>query len=136
MKNTHNEILNYSYTWYGPKNKCGKLDRALLNHQWSSSANRTLKGLGRKASDHVCLLLYNTEFQRRKLYILERSFEKSEVLIALEEMDANKAPGPDGFNAKYLKFLWEVMDQDIAVLFNEFHSSAALPTGSKSCFRS
>lgn len=63
---TSNNLLDvpnskYDFTWYGPSHKCSKLDRALLNQSVTAVLDWKLKGVGRKQSDHLCLLLYSSE---------------------------------------------------------------------------
>lgn len=54
-------INNYQYTWFGPKGKCSRLDRALVNHAWVQwNTDWWLEGIGRKSSDHVALILKST----------------------------------------------------------------------------
>lgn len=65
---------------------------------------------------------------------LEEPFDIQEISMALEQMDPGKAPGPDGFNAKYIKFMWSAIQQDIQIIFNEFHLSSKLPGGLNSSF--
>lgn len=52
---------NYQFTWFGPQEKSSKLDRALLKIMGPYNSDWTLKGIGRKSSDHVCLLLSSRE---------------------------------------------------------------------------
>lgn len=49
-------------------------------------------------------------------------------------MDANKAPGPDGFNAKYSRRLWGFLKEGIFETFHEFYRSGVLPKGFNSSF--
>lgn len=66
--------------------------------------------------------------------MLEYPFDHNEIVLALEEMGPDKAPGPDGFNARYIKFLWKHLEKDILKLFNDFHSSSILPDGVNKLF--
>lgn len=51
------------FTWFGPLQKCSKLDRALLNQAWCTHFNGSLKELGRKHSYHIRLLLYSSKLK-------------------------------------------------------------------------
>lgn len=50
-------LRNYKFTWFGPQDKCSRIDRATANLEWSKNRNWELLGLGRKSSDHIALFL-------------------------------------------------------------------------------
>lgn len=50
-------ISNSSFTWYGPDNRKGRLDRALLSPELFSQGDWTLQTLHRHLSDHCPLIL-------------------------------------------------------------------------------
>ncbi|XP_048493325.1 uncharacterized protein LOC125493843 [Beta vulgaris subsp. vulgaris] len=56
-------------------------------------------------------------------------FTKEEIDMAVSSCDANKAPGPDGFNFKFVKSAWEIIKHDMYEIVNEFWSSSSLPRG-------
>ena len=37
-------------------------------------------------------------------------------------MEHNKAPGPDGFPVEFYQVFWEVIKDDLLVLFADFHN--------------
>lgn len=51
-------IINAQYTWFGTEGKKSKLDRVLVNCEWSSTGNWQVKALNRKHSDHKPLFLH------------------------------------------------------------------------------
>lgn len=51
-------MVNAQYTWFGAEGKKSKLDRVLVNSEWSSSGIWQVKALNRKHSDHKPLFLY------------------------------------------------------------------------------
>jgi hypothetical protein len=53
--------------------------------------------------------------------ILTSPFTMDEVKKAIFEMEHNKAPGPDGFPAEFYQVFWEVIKEDLLLLFHEFH---------------
>lgn len=53
---------------------------------------------------------------------VERPFLEDEVLFALNSMEDDKAPRPDGFPTKFLKICWDVMGKEVMVAFEAFHS--------------
>jgi hypothetical protein len=52
-------------------------------------------------------------FTRHDLQHLEESFTEEEVLATIQEIAADKAPGPDGFIGSFYKHSWEVIKQDL-----------------------
>ena len=61
-------------------------------------------------------------------------FSRLEIDNAVESCDAQKAPGPDGFNFRFIKAAWEVIKFDIYSIIDEFASSSRLPKGSNVAF--
>ncbi|XP_048494686.1 uncharacterized protein LOC125494871 [Beta vulgaris subsp. vulgaris] len=61
-------------------------------------------------------------------------FSIDEIDQAVASCDNFKAPGPDGFNFKFIKSSWEVIKYDLYALINEFWESSRLPRGSNSAF--
>jgi hypothetical protein len=49
--------------------------------------------------------------------ILTSPFTKDEVFDAISSMEHNKAPGPDGFPAKFYQNFWEVIKDDLMAMF-------------------
>ena len=52
---------------------------------------------------------------------LEETFNKEEVWNALVNSDGNKAPGPDGFNLKFIKENWDFIHEDFMRFMEEFY---------------
>lgn len=65
---------------------------------------------------------------------LERPFTEEEILLALKEINPGKAPGPDGFNARYLLFLWDSIKASILSFCQGFFSHAFIPRGINASF--
>ena len=40
------------------------------------------------------------------------TFSKQEIKEAVFECGSNKAPGPDGFNFRFIKRFWDVLEED------------------------
>uniref|UniRef100_I1P400 Reverse transcriptase domain-containing protein n=1 Tax=Oryza glaberrima TaxID=4538 RepID=I1P400_ORYGL len=53
--------------------------------------------------------------------LLSESFKELEVKEANFQMEHNKAPGPDGFPAKFYQVFWDVIKDDLMALFHDFH---------------
>lgn len=58
---------------------------------------------------------------RIDLSSLEGAFTKEEIDKVIHEMPADKSPGPDGFNAAFLKFCWDIICEDFYKLIEDFH---------------
>lgn len=52
---------------------------------------------------------------------LEVEFTEDEIFTALKSCNGDKAPGPDGFNFKFLLSFWTLIKDDVVNLFMEFH---------------
>ena len=55
--------------------------------------------------------------------VLERAFLKEEVVQVLQEMEGDKAPGPDGFTMAFFQKCWSVVEKDVMAFFDHFHRS-------------
>lgn len=65
---------------------------------------------------------------------LTAPFSHSEIDEAVASCDSSKAPGPDGFNFKFVKNAWEVIKEDVYNTVNEFWGSSRLPHGCNTAF--
>jgi hypothetical protein len=52
--------------------------------------------------------------------ILTADFIVKEVYEAILNMEKNKAPGPDGFPAEFYQTFWEILKDDLMVMFFKF----------------
>ena len=55
---------------------------------------------------------------------LEREFSKEEVVKVLQEMEGDKAPGPDGFTMAFFQKCWSVVEIDVMAFCDHFHRSS------------
>jgi hypothetical protein len=53
--------------------------------------------------------------------LLERKFDKDEILQALQSSNGDKASDPDGFTMGFSQKCWRVVESDVMVVFEEFH---------------
>lgn len=88
--------------------------------------------LGHTPFDLTALDWYSITFEESSE--LSRQFSKQEIWIALQESESRKAPGPDGFNAGWLKKVWPQISDKILQFFQEFYDRASLPQGANSSF--
>ena len=54
--------------------------------------------------------------------MLEREFEKEEIIEALMEAKGDKATRPDGFSMAFFQKCWSVLEGDVMAFFKDFHS--------------
>uniref|UniRef100_A0A2N9HPF7 Endonuclease/exonuclease/phosphatase domain-containing protein n=1 Tax=Fagus sylvatica TaxID=28930 RepID=A0A2N9HPF7_FAGSY len=53
--------------------------------------------------------------------ILERQFDKEEVLQVVKDLQGDKAPGPDGFTMAFFQKCWSVLEADVMGFFDEVY---------------
>ncbi|KAJ0780983.1 putative RNA-directed DNA polymerase [Helianthus annuus] len=58
--------------------------------------------------------------------MLEAPFTVEEIKTAIWECDGDKAPGPDGFNFKFIKRCWSGFRADFVNLFNKFYTEESI----------
>ncbi|GKV50005.1 hypothetical protein SLEP1_g56723 [Rubroshorea leprosula] len=58
--------------------------------------------------------------------ILISSFSEEEIKAAVGECDSSKAPGPDGFNFRFVKSKWDVIKADVVRFLQEFQANGKL----------
>ncbi|KAJ0528446.1 hypothetical protein HanRHA438_Chr10g0432181 [Helianthus annuus] len=61
-------------------------------------------------------------------------FTDKEVKDVVFECGSDKAPGPDGFNFKFLKHFWRFFEADFRDILNHFHESGSIDKSSSSSF--
>jgi hypothetical protein len=59
--------------------------------------------------------------QSHDLSHLDNHFTKEEIATVIKEMPIDKAPGPVGFNGKFLKKCWHLVKEDFMKLVNDFY---------------
>ncbi|GKU92387.1 hypothetical protein SLEP1_g6121 [Rubroshorea leprosula] len=77
------------------------------------------------------------EFKRisdEERVMLEAPFTVEEVRQAVWNCESSKAPGPDGFNFKFVKEMWDTIKNDIMGFVTEFHKNGKLVRGLNSSF--
>jgi hypothetical protein len=47
-----------------------------------------------------------------------------EIKESMFQMEHNKAPGPDGFSAEFYHVFWEIIKEDLLILFSEFYEES------------
>lgn len=60
---------------------------------------------------------------------LIKPFSNDEIDEAMASCDSDKAPGPDGFNFKFVKSAWEIIKADIYEIVHNFWAKGHIPRG-------
>ncbi|KAJ0788215.1 putative RNA-directed DNA polymerase [Helianthus annuus] len=66
--------------------------------------------------------------------LLVEGFSKEEIKNAVSECGSDRAPGPDGFNFKFIKHFWDIFEDDFFKVLNEFYVSGTISRGCASAF--
>ncbi|XP_076945024.1 uncharacterized protein LOC143615917 [Bidens hawaiensis] len=66
--------------------------------------------------------------------ILDAPFSVVEIKDAVRECDGERAPGPDGFNFKFLKTFWSCFEGDFIKIFDDFYANKPFSFGCLSSF--
>jgi hypothetical protein len=53
--------------------------------------------------------------------VMERPFDREEVVQVLQNMEGDKAPGPDGFTMAFFQKCWRTVEADVMAFFGEVH---------------
>ena len=55
-----------------------------------------------------------------------REVSNDEIKLALDDIDSNKAPGPDGFSSQFFKASWNIIGDELCKAVKEFFKSGKL----------
>ncbi|XP_038993248.1 uncharacterized protein LOC120116942 [Hibiscus syriacus] len=100
-------------------------------------------GLGREASPKRMKQLIwedtslNMEFKRLEQMdteMLELQFTMEEIKEAVWRCGDSKAPGPDGFKGMFFKKCWDMVEEDLLEILENFNTSGKLPQNINSSF--
>jgi hypothetical protein len=58
---------------------------------------------------------------------LTNIFTLDEITEVVMGCDGSKSPGPDGFNFAFIKHFWDLLKNDVRILFDQFHGNECLP---------
>jgi endonuclease/exonuclease/phosphatase family metal-dependent hydrolase len=58
---------------------------------------------------------------------LDEPFTEQEVLMAIDQLPAEKAPGPDGFNGIFYKTCWDIIKPDLIAAFQCLYNQTTGP---------
>lgn len=65
---------------------------------------------------------------------LEAKVTKDEVKKALFDMDPDKAPGPDGFSARFLQACWQIVEKDLLKMVQKSQNTQRIGDSTNSAF--
>ena len=65
---------------------------------------------------------------------LEEPFTEEEVKATLIEMNGDKAPGPDGFTTAFWQHCWDIVKEEVLLMFKDFHEKARFVRSLNSTF--
>jgi hypothetical protein len=54
---------------------------------------------------------------------LDKPFTEEEIKEVIDQMEKNKAAGPDGFPIEFYQSCWEIIKQDLMQIFIDFHQN-------------
>ena len=54
---------------------------------------------------------------------LELTFREEEIFTTINEMDGDKAPGPDNFSMAFWQASWHIVKGEIIEMFRDFHAN-------------
>ncbi|KAM0019451.1 putative RNA-directed DNA polymerase [Helianthus debilis subsp. tardiflorus] len=66
--------------------------------------------------------------------LLIKQFSVEEIKQAVQDCGDDKAPGPDGFNMKFIKLLWEFLEKDFKDILDYFYDNEGFNIGCCSSF--
>ncbi|GKU86405.1 hypothetical protein SLEP1_g936 [Rubroshorea leprosula] len=66
--------------------------------------------------------------------LLTSTFSEQEIKEEVWNCEPSKSPGPDGFNFRFIRTMWEVIKDDIINFVREFHQHGRLVRGSNASF--
>ncbi|XP_071729333.1 uncharacterized protein [Rutidosis leptorrhynchoides] len=109
-------LCNEKFTWEGPDGKMSRIDRVMVNVSWLSLFPDSILKAAQQAA------------------LIEAQFDHVEIYKVICGFDGNKTPGPDGFSLSFFKKGWCFLEDELLLMFSEFHTFASFPKGFNSSF--
>ena len=75
-----------------------------------------------------------TKLEEREARSLELPFIEDEVWAALDELNGEKAPSPDGFIVAFWQFSWNIVKNDVMAVFKDFFDTGKFVKSLNSTF--
>ncbi|GKE72401.1 hypothetical protein Tco_1534442, partial [Tanacetum coccineum] len=67
-------------------------------------------------------------------FLVEKDFTEEEILEVVRACGGDKAPGPDGFNFKYIRKFWDILKVDLVSAIKWFGDKMEISRGCNSSF--
>ncbi|XP_039135720.1 uncharacterized protein LOC120273142 [Dioscorea cayenensis subsp. rotundata] len=94
---------------------------SFYHNLWASSSSPTLDYVLSVIPDDLPALLFDDKDE------LIKPVTKGEVFRTLRSMSRGKSPGPDGFNAEFYLFYWNILGDHIFKAITHFFDTAKIP---------
>ncbi|XP_057418699.1 uncharacterized protein LOC130712900 [Lotus japonicus] len=65
---------------------------------------------------------------------LTARFDMEEIREVVWDCEGDKSLSPDGFNFKFIKSFWYLLQQDVKILMDDFHANGVWPRGCNASF--
>ena len=123
--------------------KRNNIDRICTGDQWLTGTEEVKLGIVKAFKELLGdpgdwrAILEGLNFSRlndMEALRLEVPFTEDKVHIALDDLNGDKAPGPDGFTAAFWQFGWDVVKSDIMGLFRDFYDHESFVRSLNSTF--
>ena len=72
--------------------------------------------------------------ERSEAANLEGIFTEEEVLVALKDLNGDKAPGPDGFIVAFWQSSWDIVRGEVMGMFRDFFANGKFVCNINSTF--
>jgi hypothetical protein len=102
--------------------KMGRAERSPLMLRRLPHFGTLLKPEWKTQNPAISFDLNDFSFPSHDLGSLEEPFSSSEIDQVIKMMPVDKSPGPDGFNARFLKNCWHIIKTDIYQVCQDFYN--------------
>ncbi|KAK2426239.1 hypothetical protein P8452_40952 [Trifolium repens] len=67
------------------------------------------------------------QMSQDNMTLLTDIFSLVEISAVVKGCDGSKSPGPDGFNFAFVKHFWDLLKNEVRIMFDQFHGNECLP---------
>ncbi|MFS8007526.1 putative RNA-directed DNA polymerase [Helianthus anomalus] len=137
------ENSRFFHTIINCRRASNRIHGLYVNGYWSSKPSIIKKNVFQFFRDKFKEDVVNRPFVRsdnikkisdQESVFLVDKFSTEELKEAVADCGGDRAPGPDGFNFKFLKHFWDIFEGDFVEVLNEFHSRKEVSRGCASSF--
>ncbi|KAL8493586.1 hypothetical protein ACS0TY_024678 [Phlomoides rotata] len=129
------ENSSFFHSLINKRNRLGEISCVKVKEKWLEGGREISEGIFHYFKEFFSELK-NKEFRVRGINyskldkkdndFLIKEFSEEEVKRVIWSCDDNKSPGPDGFNFKFIKSFWDVIEKDVVRFCKEFHQNGKL----------